>query len=129
VELQRSEEDPHRWEGVYSIPASQLANAVHADVQLVFKGTHHGNVLWDNNAGKNWQARGAPESGGRRFGWRGGEGAPHTSSRSSGLQAGPAGLPPGRAASEAAVASLRSPLHVQPCQTQTVINRFHYPLH
>lgn len=57
VELSRAAGDPHRWEGVYRIPASQLANAAHADVQLVFKGAAGGGLQWDNNAGKNWQAR------------------------------------------------------------------------
>ncbi|KIZ05811.1 hypothetical protein MNEG_2146 [Monoraphidium neglectum] len=55
VQLTRSEADPTRWEGVYFLPASQLANPSHAEVQLVFKGVRHGwGEAWDNNSGKNW---------------------------------------------------------------------------
>ncbi|KAI8473263.1 MAG: hypothetical protein J3K34DRAFT_519107 [Monoraphidium minutum] len=55
VELSRSPDDPCRWEGLYRVPASQLATAAHVDVQLVFKGLQGGGEQWDNNAGRNWQ--------------------------------------------------------------------------
>ena len=45
------------WCGSYKVPASRLASASHAEVQVAFKGSSgpHTAERWDNNGGGNWQ--------------------------------------------------------------------------
>jgi hypothetical protein len=61
VALAPSAADPGVFEGVHSIPASQLANPAHAEVQVVFRGMGPGGrEEWDNNGGRNWQVGPGP---------------------------------------------------------------------
>eukprot|EP00775_Hariotina_reticulata_P010075 gene10075-10230_t len=56
VELFRDPQDGASWSGLYRLPASQLPNAGHIEVQMVFKGQMpDGYEQWDNNDGNNWQ--------------------------------------------------------------------------
>ncbi|GBF88551.1 starch synthase, chloroplastic-like protein [Raphidocelis subcapitata] len=56
VELTPSPADPDLFEGAHGIPASQLANPAHAEVQVVFRGVGAGGrECWDNNGGHDWQ--------------------------------------------------------------------------
>lgn len=60
VELLRSpgQDGGDAWTGLYAVPASQLGNAAHLELQMVFKGLMPGGLMqWDNNGGANWQVR------------------------------------------------------------------------
>lgn len=58
IELRRCSEPDGRtcWAGEYSLPAAELANPAHVELQLAFKGhMQDGSLRWHNNAGDNWQ--------------------------------------------------------------------------